>query len=315
MNRLVLSAALALTGCEQFLEGVAAVPGGAAPKPPTARLSGLALTESPQMGQLAAFFCNEYAGDSIAGATACRLGFGAAPARVDLRFGFETVFELGNPNAFSVPLVEMLLALDVFEGDEAAELGTVCVSFCNPEAEDCTQHDPAGGCRAADKSVRDIEDFVPTVEDLVRIATNLAAGESFDDNLGFRFIPAHESRACRPAGEACSPGEVDGAPALCCGGACEPLEAGCTAGQDDGGRWCALCDGQIEARVRFDLGIDPMLSVLDSVVSRSASQLLQGVAPDFDVPTKAEGSLFFDVPVLGRFALGFGPLSDTWSLD
>jgi hypothetical protein len=311
MRRLVLLPALALTGCE-LLQGVA-TPGGESPQAPSAELASVALVEQPGYDRLAAYFCGDFAGGSAVGQAACTLAFGAAPAKADLKFGFDTVFQLHNPNSFPVPLVELLLAFNVFDGDQAAQLGTVCVSFCDPDSGDCG--DPSQACRAPDKTVRDITDFVPTVDDLIRIANNLVNGDGLDDNLKFRVIPAREAQACREAGEDCAPGQADGKDALCCGGECTPVPDGCRPGRGPDGRWCALCAGSAEAHVRFELGIDPLLSILGTVAQRSADSLVAGERPDLDIPYRAEGTLFFDVPVLGRFALGFGPLASRWSLQ
>jgi hypothetical protein len=51
------------------------------------------------------------------------------------------------------------------------------------------------------------------------------------------------------------------------------------------------------------------------VAADSVDALSEGELPSFDIPYSVEGTLFFDVPVLGRFALSFGPFSSTWSLD
>lgn len=311
---LVLPALVLATGCDQLLEAAGGIAGGERPRPPTADLTAVALVERPTDAKLAAWFCADLAAGDAVATTACELAFEPPPEKAELRFVFDTVFDLRNPNRFPVPLVEMLLALTVFEGDDAAELGAVCVTFCEPDAEDCAPP-PGGGCRDPDKTVRDADDFVPTVEDLIRIATDLATGEAIPDELAFRYIPARSLKACRPAGVECEPGEVDGRPALCCDGACEALEAGCEAGRDEGGAWCAACAGRLEAHVHFELSIEPMLAVLEKVALRSGDQLLRGETPDFDIPYQAEGALFFDVPVLGRLALPFGPFGDTWSLD
>lgn len=261
----ICAATLCLTGCP--LDG-AGGGGAAVPKPPTAELQTVNLTAQPNNQQLAAFFCSDLVGGNIITDNACIAAFGRAPARTDLTFSFELVFDLGNPNSFPVPLVEILLGLDVFEGADAAALGAVCVSFCDPEAEDCQQ---AGedACRAPDKEVSSLEDFVPTVDDLIRIGVQAATG-TLDTNLAFRYIPAADD---------------DGTP------------------------------GATEARVRFDLGLTAMLGILETVARDSSSELLAGRSPTFDVPYNVRGSVFFDVPVLGRHALSYGPIDGLWSLD
>ena len=312
----------------------ACVPGGSsafeeAPQPPTSELSTVVLAQHPENEKLAAFYCPDLLNSFI-----CSALFDAPPLKESLIFSFEMVFKLGNPNKFSVPMVEFLLALKVFPDDErVANLGAICVSFCDPAAEDCVAKPAAEACKAPDKTVNSLEDFVPTLDDLVRIAKKAAAGE-LDDNLKFRVIPARGFQRCRPTGTACQPCEpqedgpadqsetVDGndpvaaTESICCDGA-DPivLAAGCHVGENEEGLSCELCDGEVEAHIRFDLGVDAITSLLKEVASDSEDALSNGDIPSFDIPYSVEGSLFFDVPVLGRFAAGFGPFADTWSLD
>lgn len=290
------------SGCELLNSGAATVAGAEPPQPPTASLRTVALTERPSYESLGAYFCADLVG------AACGFVFDRIPVKTDLRFGFETVFDLGNPNGFPVPLVELLLALDVFEGEAQAALATVCVTFCDPEAEDCDQR--ADGCLAEGEEVRDITDFEPTIDDLINIATAAVTGELFD-NLSFRYIPARAAKACMPGGLDCE--TRDGQ--MCCGDDCQPLGAGCVVGSNDAGDPCQVCPGAIEARVRFELGVDAMLGLVEQLFTDSVDQLARGRSITFDIPYSATGTLFFDVPALGRFGLGYGPLSGAWSLD
>lgn len=237
------------------------------PDAPTATLKTVELTKKPQNAELAGYYCGDLAGGSILAESACVAAFGEAPQKSELQFGFVTVFELQNTNDFAIPLVEVLLALDVFEGTEKAELGAVCVSFCDPETETCAAPDTP--CRVDDPEVRDLETFEPTVEDFIDLATAAVTGELFEANNQFRFIPAAQ------------------------GG--EP--------------------GRLEARIHFDIGLDPMVDILEVVALDSADDVLAGREPSFDIPYAVRGNLFFDVPVLGRLALGFGPFDAVWSLD
>ena len=317
---LTVTQALALTACE---------PGGSsafeeAPQPPTSELSSVVLAQHPESETLAAFYCPDVVSSFICGAL-----FDDPPKKETLKFSFEIVFKLGNPNKFSVPMVEFLLALNVFPDDaRVANLGAICVSFCDPAAEDCEEKPAEDACKAPDKTVRSIEDFVPTLDDLINVAKKAATGE-LDDNLKFRVIPARSFQRCRPVGTACEPCEEAEDPAtpdgnepvatparICCDDA-EPVElaSGCHAATDDDGLSCELCDGEVEAHIRFDLGVDAITSLLGEVVEDSTDSLTSGEIPTFDIPYAVEGSLFFDVPVLGRFAAGFGPIPGTWSLD
>jgi hypothetical protein len=315
------------------LPGLACTPGGDAleetPAPPYAELARVDLTESPKNEVLANFYCRDLVSDLV-----CDFVFDdPPPEKSTLKFSFETVFELGNPNSFSVPMVELLLAFKVFEGERQSELAALCVSFCDPAAEDCEAKKPEEACQPPDKTVRSLEDFVPTVDDLVRVAKQAVDG-TLDDNLSFRMIPARSFQRCRPLGTTCEPCEASAlspdagldetpespetveAETICCGD--EPavtLASSCHLAENEAGEFCELCDGEVESRVRFDLGVDAITNILSEVAADSIDALSEGELPSFDIPYSVEGTLFFDVPVLGRFALSFGPFSSTWSLD
>ncbi len=241
--------------------------GATLPVMPGAELRAVDLTERPSYEMLGAFYCHDFASGNVLAEIGCETAFGAAPARQSLTFGFTTTFELSNDNDFPIPLLEMLLALDVFEGTGQAALGAVCVSFCeDPESGDCEMPDEP--CKAPDNEVDGIEDFVPTIDDLIDVAVGAINGEDplgdFDSNLGLRFIPAK---------------------------------------------------GNTETAVRFELDLDAMLGLVSELLDQSSSELLRGQTPTFDIPFSAQGSLFFDLPILGRNALGYGPLDGAWSLD
>ncbi len=234
---------------------------------PAAELQSVDLTERPTYSALGAYYCNDFADGNVLGEIACEGFFGAAPRRDSLTFGFTTTFGLSNDNDFPIPLLEMLLALDVFEGTGQAALGTVCVSFCeDPGSAECAQPDEP--CLAPDNEVNGIEDFVPDIDDLINIAIGAINGEDpigdFDNNLGLRFIPAR---------------------------------------------------GYTETAVRFELDLDAMLGLVGELLNQSSGELLSGNTPSFDIPFSAQGSLFFELPILGRNALGYGPLDGSWSLD
>jgi hypothetical protein len=278
-----------LTGCELLESQIAGGEEALIPEPPTATMAGVALLERPSNNQLASWYCHDAADGSTIAEIGCQSFFGRRPNKPDLKFVFETRFDLGNPNSFPIPLVEILLALNVFEGADQAELGALCVSFCDPANGAECEINREDACRPPDRTVQGVEDLIPTVEDLINIAHDAATGELFeDDNLKFRYIPSADPANCEGASSAA----VDG-------GVGEP----------------ASCPGTMQASVRFELGIDATLKILGEVVSDSLDELLTGTSPSFDIPYSALGSLFFDIPVLGRYAVEFGPLEGVWSLD
>ncbi|MBU0553397.1 hypothetical protein KKF91_20250 [Myxococcota bacterium] len=307
----MIALALSLTSCEILEEAAKQAAGGDPPEPPTASLAALNLLEYPSEMQLGAYYCNDLLGNTW---DACVSFFGKIPKKSELKFSFETVFELGNPNTFPVPTVELLLALDVFEGAKQAELAALCVSFCDPQAEVCDGGPNPEACRVEEG--QDIMEFEPTINDLLELAVKAATegAGAFDDNLGFKVIPSRALSKCR-ADKGCEVRDEGGVRSFCCGDACEAIGAECRVGTDDDGQSCVSCPGQLEAHVRFDLGLDAMLGILEVIAEDAMGSLLDLSMPNFTIPYKANGTLFFDIPIMGRFSLNFGPLEGEWTLD
>jgi len=268
------------------------------------------LVTAPTADDMFAWSCFEYGGGN---ATCGLLGFDAKPKRNAMGFSFDLIFDLFNPNsAFPIPLVDLLLGINVYDDQN---LGVICVSFCDPEEEDCSGETAEDAC-AVDEAdeIKGIDDFIPDVDDLLDIGKEIADG-SFDDNLAFRVIPAYDEGQCHPKADECFEGDIDGEPALCCGEECELLEAGCTVGKGDNGKTCALCDGHTEAHITFDMDVDNMLSILETLFLDVIDGLLGGEAVALAVPYDVEGTLFFDVPKIGRKLVGFGPFEDEWTFE
>jgi hypothetical protein len=70
----------------------------------------------------------------------------------------------------------------------------------------------------------------------------------------------------------------------------------------------------IDLSVVFGLDPDTILDLVIHLAEDAGNKLVQGKEVTFDIPYAAEGTLFFDVPILGRQPLGFGPFEDTWSI-
>ena len=139
----------------------------------------------------------------------------------------------------------------------------MCISFCDPDQEDCTaSSDAAGACdESSAKEVDHPKDLVPTIDEMAGLAESVATGEF--DNSEFRVIPAKDT---------------------------------------------------IEAHIQFDFHIDTMLELSETVLTEAALDLLNGRSISITIPYQVEGTLFFDVPELGRYAFGFGPLEDDWEI-
>ncbi|MEL6345318.1 MAG: hypothetical protein AAFV53_19585 [Myxococcota bacterium] len=277
---------------------------------PSAGLQRVDLVKAPSANRLMAWGCYAYVPGA---ASACPLaGFNNQPNRSALTFSFDIVFDLFNPNAsFPVPLVEMLMGIDVFEGNN---LGAVCVNFCDPDTEDCSTVDNAvGTCSIEDaQQVEGVQDVQPTVDDLLNLAEDIRDG-SLEDNLSFRVIPKYTEQSCSTGTceEIGSGDDVE----MCCGDECAPLEIGCAVGAGDNGQTCALCDGHTEAHIQFDLDIDAMLGLFENLFNDAFDDVLAGRSVQLAIPYSAKGNLFFDVPQMGRYALGFGPFDSEWDLE
>jgi len=240
---------LSLTGCDQLQQALHL-------KPPTGDLSRVDLAQSPTVNQLAAYGCFEYIGGGIC----TPLGF-HKPAKADMQFSFDLVFDLHNPNAdIDIPLVDLLLGFTAFSDQN---LGSVCLSFCDPTDASCVPSTSEDACKVKKaQNVDQPEDLIPTVDDLLALAEDAQDGEI--GNGQWRTIPG---------------------------------------GQD------------VESHITFDLGIDTFLGLADDLLNDAANDVINGKPLKLKIPYTAEGSMFFDVPDLGRKAVGFGPLSDVWTLQ
>lgn len=66
--------------------------------------------------------------------------------------------------------------------------------------------------------------------------------------------------------------------------------------------------------VRFSFGPEQLLAVMKQLAVASAEQLKTGKSPNFQIPFKVEGTVFFDAGSIGRIPVGFGPVAGTWAL-
>lgn len=72
---------------------------------------------------------------------------------------------------------------------------------------------------------------------------------------------------------------------------------------------------RFEVRVRFSLGIDAMIDIMATLVDQLVNDLLAGKGIQFEIPYSVRGTLWFEAPLLGRIALGYGPFKDTWVIE
>lgn len=252
-NTALLALALGLGGCaalEDIADGV---------EPPEAALNRVDLLHAPTGEELVAWQC-----DALFGSAVCQgAGLPAAPGPKKLTYSFDLVFDLSNPNkSIPIPLVEILIGMHVFDVNN---LGSACISFCDPDVEDCTPALNAEGACLVEEAdeVKSPEDLIPTVDDLVDLAEDAAAGE-LGENTDWRVIPGGEDT---------------------------------------------------EGHIQFDLSANVMLDLADLLLEDAVDDALNNRPISVEVPYTTEGTVFFDVPKLGRHAAGFGPWDDSWVLE
>ena len=86
-------------------------------------------------------------------------------------------------------------------------------------------------------------------------------------------------------------------------------------GEVGNGQWRTLPPKEdLESHIQFDLQIDTFLGLADKVLDQVVTQALNLKPIKVEIPYTAEGSVFFDIPDLGKKAVGFGPFADTWTL-
>ena len=70
-----------------------------------------------------------------------------------------------------------------------------------------------------------------------------------------------------------------------------------------------------EVRVRFSLGIDAMVEIMGHFVEQLVSKFYNNEKLTFEIPYSVYGTLWFEVPILGRVALEYGPFDDVWVIE
>lgn len=249
-RRLPLAAALVLplAGCDILDDAANGVDS------PTASFMQLDVVKAPAVDDMAAWACFEWVGRDY-----CQLLWDRKPGNAKMQLSFDIVFELGNPNTdIPIPLVELLLGMTVIED---TNLGSVCVSFCDPDDEECTpQPNAEGACSMDDVTdVKEPGDLVPTVDDLLEIGEDVLTGELEEDNWAWRTIPPQET---------------------------------------------------VESHIRFDLATATVYRLAEALVTQAMEDFIDDRPVSLKVPYTVDGSLFFNVPRTGRYALGFGPTEE-----
>jgi len=191
----LLGALTLLSGCPLLsaLEGGGDGDGEIPVDPPEVALQEVRLVEAPTELDLASYYCH----DALGGITAeliCRAGLKlGAPPIIDpthpdaIRFSFNLVFELTNPNDFPIPVLEMLLELGVFADEAERNVGGLCVTFCEPGDAECVA-ESAAGCTTEDFPEGGTAGLQIDPEALVEGLIALITGEDTGDWFGNELI-------------------------------------------------------------------------------------------------------------------------------
>ncbi len=70
--------------------------------------------------------------------------------------------------------------------------------------------------------------------------------------------------------------------------------------------------GDVSLDLSFALGIDQALSVFEKTALTYVEDQLAGRSTSLTVPVSTEGTVYFQLPLLGRIGVDFGPLSSSW---
>lgn len=183
-------AACALTAGATTLVGCDAVAKLAGIQAPEASLLGVDLVKNPNLNRITRWGCYELFG------SVCDAQYNGKPDRDQMIFSFDLGFDLENPNAdIAIPLVEILMGLLVYDDND---LGAVCISFCDPDAEDCQpSRNAEGACSVDDaKQVDSASDLIPTADQALEIASDVASGSaagSSEENGSWKVVPPKDA--------------------------------------------------------------------------------------------------------------------------
>lgn len=142
--------------------------------PPTVQASALQLTKRPSLTQLAAYYCPTVITDSTL-RLLCTVTLGAPPPTSQLTFNFGIHLLITNPNNVPVPALDVLLALRLFEGQQAEALGAICLSMCGSADPTCTGQPKPGACSSSQTDIRTLNDFQARIPQLI---TDLVTGKA-----------------------------------------------------------------------------------------------------------------------------------------
>ncbi|MCO4764132.1 MAG: hypothetical protein KC502_21655 [Myxococcales bacterium] len=227
---------------------------------PEVEASDLILRKRPPLTKLAAYYCPKVVSGTV-GTIGCTVGLGSPPPKDTLRFDFGMAVSIKNPNDVPVPALDVLVAVTLFPGVKAEELGAMCVSLCGADDLKCDGKPRPGACTIDGTRVKSVDDFLE--KRLPNLIEGLITGE----------VQEELKKSTIAAG------------------------------------------GDVKLDLRFTMGVDQALTVFQRTALDWVDQFLDGKDPVLKVPVSAQGSVFFDVPVLGQLKVDYGPLSTEWVIE
>lgn len=75
-----------------------------------------------------------------------------------------------------------------------------------------------------------------------------------------------------------------------------------------------LAGGDISLNLGFILGIDQALRVFETTAKAYVEDELEGRDGSLTIPVAVSGTVFFDLPVLGRLGVEYGPFGTAWEV-
>ena len=225
---------------------------------PDVTTSGLELRHYPSLEMLGAYYCPKVIGDPLT-ALGCAIGLGSPPPRHQMSFKFGISVTIANPNEVPIPALSALVALTLFEAEDAEALGAVCISMCSDKDPECDGRAKPGACDASEQDINSWDDFVDAIPGLI---IDILVGDAIE--------------------------EVQ--------------------------KWLIEAGGNVVLDLEFELGIDQALGVFEKTALAYVQDMLAGREPSLTVPVSVEGSVFVEVPALGRIGINYGPLHTDWEI-
>ena len=134
---------------------------------PNVTLETPTLVRGPSLLDLAAYYCPTLIDDPIVSVT-CALTLGSPPPKSNLEFEFSIPLRIKNPNDIPVPAVDVLVAMTVFEGAQAEEVGALCISMCTEENPNCDgKPSSPDACKDDEDTINSVEEFEQRLPGLI----------------------------------------------------------------------------------------------------------------------------------------------------